>query len=368
MPIGDFLGPPHVLEARMEDRSRSGESRQDEPEVSATRRNLLRAGGGLAMAAFASQALASSASASTPLMPRTGPGLADVGATAGAVTADAPRGVDPGASPLRFPMRAAFYYPWFPEAWNQQGYDPFTVYHPTLGFYDSAASSVIDRHIDAMAYGHIDVGISSWWGQGSKEDARFPLLLDAARGRMFRWAVYHETEGYGDLSVEQIRADLSYLKQRYAGHPNYLQLDGRFVVFVYNADDGDCSVTERWKEANTVGAYVVLKVFGGYRDCASQPDGWHQYGPAVARDDQSPYAYTISPGFWKRGESYPRLHRHPLRWEDDIRAMVGSGASFQLITSYNEWGEGTSVEPADEWSTESGFGSYLDALHRVPAR
>jgi hypothetical protein len=84
--------------------------------------------------------------------------------------------------------------------------------------------------------------------------------------------------------------------------------------------------TERWKEANTVGAYVVLKVFGGYRDCPAQPDGWHQYGPAVARDDQSPFS------------------------------------------SFNEWGEGTSVESAEEWATASGYGTYLDILHRYPQR
>ena len=29
-----------------------------------------------------------------------------------------------------FPIRAAFYYPWFPEAWNQQGFNPFSNYVP----------------------------------------------------------------------------------------------------------------------------------------------------------------------------------------------------------------------------------------------
>lgn len=41
------------------------------------------------------------------------------------------------------------------------------------------------------------------------------------------------------------------------------------------------------------------------------------------------------------------LHRHPLRWEDDIRATVASGARWQLVTSFNEWGEGTAIESAD---------------------
>ena len=48
------------------------------------------------------------------------------------------------------PVRAAFYYPWFPEAWNQSGMNPFTHYHPSLGFYDGASPTVIANHIKAM--------------------------------------------------------------------------------------------------------------------------------------------------------------------------------------------------------------------------
>ena len=33
------------------------------------------------------------------------------------------------------PIRAAFYYPWFPQAWKQQGQSPFTSYVPTRGLY-----------------------------------------------------------------------------------------------------------------------------------------------------------------------------------------------------------------------------------------
>src|SRR5215211_5355448 len=44
-----------------------------------------------------------------------------------------------------FPIRAAFYYPWFPEAWKQQGFDPFTNYNPSPGFYDGGSQSVIKQ-------------------------------------------------------------------------------------------------------------------------------------------------------------------------------------------------------------------------------
>jgi hypothetical protein len=43
--------------------------------------------------------------------------------------------------------------------------------------------------------------------------------------------------------------------------------------------------------------------------------------------------------------------------------MVASREPWQLVTTFNEWGEGTSVESASEWSSASGYGAYLDVLH-----
>jgi hypothetical protein len=261
------------------------------------------------------------------------------------------------------PIRAAFYYPWFPEAWNQQGMDPFTHYHPTLGYYDGSSTATIRSQIAAMQYGHITAGIASWWGVGTRTDQRIPVLLQAASASGFRWALYYEDEGWGNPSVAQITADLTYIAVNFASNPSYLRIDGRFVVFVYGDAGDSCATADRWRSANTVGAYVVLKVFSGYRTCASQPDGWHQYGPAAATDSQPGYSFSISPGFYKANEPAPRLSRDINRWDDNIRQMNASGAPFQLITTFNEWGEGTSVESSTEWQSASGYGAYLDALH-----
>jgi hypothetical protein len=262
-----------------------------------------------------------------------------------------------------FPIRAAFYYPWFPEAWNQLGIDPYTNYHPTLGFYSTI--SVINAHITAMRYAGFTAGIASWWGQGSKTDGRMDALLSAASGVHFRWAIYYEQESTGDPTTAQISADLAYIQNQYASSPGYLKVNGRFVVFVYASGTDGCGMVDRWAQGNAVNAYVVLKVFGGYKSCASQPDGWHQYGPAAAIDGQPGYSYTISPGFWKAGTTpgiAPYLVRDPVRWVSNITSMVDSHAPWQLVTTFNEWGEGTSVESADEWSSPSGYGTYIDAL------
>jgi len=260
-----------------------------------------------------------------------------------------------------FPIRAAFYYPWFPEAWNQQGFNPFTNYKPSLGFYD-ASQAVTKQHIAAMQYGGIQAGIASWWGQGSRTDTRIPGLLQAAAGSNFRWSIYHETESQGDPSVAQLTSDLTYMRDKYGNDPSFLRINGRFVIFVYADGNDACGMADRWKQANTVGAYVVLKVFSGYRNCPSQPDAWHQYSPAVATDSQNGYSYAIAPGFWKKGDTV-RLARDLSRWNQNIKDMVASNAPFQLIATFNEWGEGTSVEGAQEWASGSGYGAYLDALH-----
>ena len=263
------------------------------------------------------------------------------------------------------PIRAAFYYPWFPEAWSQNGIYPYTRYHPTAGLYDGSATSVIQDHVRAMTYGGIQAGIASWWGQNSKTDSRISTLLAATRtmGSPFRWALYYENESMGDPSAAQISSDLAYIAERYANDPAFLRVSGRPVIFVY-ADAADaCGMADRWKQGNTINAYVVLKVFPGYSTCASQPEGWHQYSPAVAADSQAGRSYAISPGFYKADEPAARLGRDLTRFRQNVRDMIASKAPWQLVTTFNEWGEGTSVESADEWKTITGFGDYLDALH-----
>ncbi len=273
----------------------------------------------------------------------------------------------PAAAPTpptsAFPVRAAFYYPWFPQAWKQSGMNPFTHYHPSLGFYDGADPAVVASQIEAMQYGKISVGIASWWGQGSSTDVKIPVLMAAAAGTGFKWAFYYEPEGSSDPTVAQIQADLAYINSHYGANPSAYRIGGRPVIFVYAQPADACGMASRWAQANASGAdFIVLKVFPGYAGCSSQPNDWHQYSPAVAEDRQAGHSFTISPGFWIANGSV-RLDRDLNRWRQEVVDMVASRQPWQLVTTFNEWGEGTSVESATEWATQSGYGAYLDVLH-----
>jgi hypothetical protein len=168
------------------------------------------------------------------------------------------RGPPPNRSQPAFPIRAAFFYAWYPEAWSRDGLTTFSKYEPSLGLYDASSRRVAAEHVAAMRYGNIPVGIYSWWGRGSKTDERFATHLDVARETPFRWAIYYELEGYGDPDVDQLRADLHYLRDKYFSNPAYLKVGGRPVVFVYGDGAQPCSVAARWAQANDVGAYIQL--------------------------------------------------------------------------------------------------------------
>lgn len=268
-------------------------------------------------------------------------------------------------SSITLPARGTFFYPWFPEAWTQKGFSPFTRYTPSLGFYDSSDVDVVDEHIRELDYAKIAVSIASWWGVGThQESTRIPQLLDrtAAVGSSLKWALYHEQEGQRNPTVAELQADLAYIGSNYATRPAYAHVNGKPVIFVYNPPDTACEVADRWSQASAGAWYVVLLVVLGYRTCLVQPDSWHNYPPAHAEDQRPGYSFTISPGFWRIDEPSPRLARDLDRFRQGIRNMIASQEPWQLITTFNEWGEGTAVERATEWGAGP-HGEYIEALH-----
>ena len=281
----------------------------------------------------------------------------------GVLTALAPAQADTRArvSGARSPepsVRAAFYYPWYPETEHWQ-----TRFHPSLGRYDSSDERVLDLHVRQAQYARLDAFISSYWGRDSRTGRRLPALLGAARERGFHIAAYYERESEAvPPSPAALRADVDALA-RLAADPAWLRVRGRPVLFVYNTGrEGSCAGIDRLRLANRGRFYLNAKVFPGYESCPHQPDSWHQYGPAARYDQQGHFSATVSPGFSKFDESRPRLARDLRGFVDALARQERSGAQWLLTTSFNEWGEGTAVEPAAEWASASGRGAYLDAL------
>ena len=262
----------------------------------------------------------------------------------------------PSGGAAVLPIRATFFYPWYPESWY-----PTSHFTPTLGApYDSSAPGVLAYQVAAMEYAHIEVAIASWWGPGTLTDARIPLLLDAAAGTSLRWTLYYEPAP-GTQS-----ADLAYIYSHYASSPEYEHLDGKPVLFVYSRSVASCADAASWVNLNAGRFYLDLQVFGGYQSCAIQPDQWHQYAPAERQDLQAGHSFSVSPGFWLYSSATPLLARDPGAFTQAVQEMVASAEPWQLITTWNEWGEGTAVEDAVQWESADPYGQYVDILHAIP--
>ena len=109
-----------------------------------------------------------------------------------------------------------------------------------------------------------------------------------------------------------------------------------------------------WPEAASTGSSSRHGTSG--TECGSQPDSWHEYDPSKPVYWHDPYSASLSPGFWAYGNE-ETLPRNTEVFEALVEWMAGSGVDWQLITTWNEWIEGTTIEPTQEYGQ-----TYIDIL------
>jgi glycoprotein endo-alpha-1,2-mannosidase len=266
---------------------------------------------------------------------------------------------------LGLPIRAAWLYVWYPQAWalDQNNGQPETVYHPTLGVYASADPAVIDQQAAWGIHANLDAFIVSWWGQGPGTDAVFQEILARAAGGVgptsqMQYAIYYEQEAYQQPSVATIVADLAYLARTAFAQPNYLRVNGQPVVFVYGAQFSSDAVS-RWEQAKAqFGGNVYLSLDIQNVPGGTTIDSWHNYGTTSRIQDYRPYSMAVSPGFWRWADhGAPRLGRDPAAFSSALAQIVAAHPDWQLVGTWNEWGEGSGVEPSSEYGTQ-----YIDLL------
>src|SRR5262249_22268858 len=99
---------------------------------------------------------------------------------------------------------AIFYYPWFSNPARDGTWAHWYVERaggaqvlstrssPARGLYSSSSVKVVNAQMQDIAAAGIRTVVVSWWGQGSAEDARLPLVMAAAARWGLRIAIHIE--------------------------------------------------------------------------------------------------------------------------------------------------------------------------------
>lgn len=315
-----------------------------------------------------------------------------------------------GASPSL--KVAAFYYPWYGNPstdyawnhWDQNNHRPpqdiGSDYFPELGAYSSRDPQVVAQHMAWLRQAGVGVIITSWWGQGSNEDRAVPLLLQTAERYGIKVAFH--IEPYGGRSAERLVDDIRYIYEKYGSSPAFFrttasslyspgdQPKGMFFVWSIEFKEfGQASVQANyWLSAMDEihalpeSTLVIANTLQGSWINGGHFDGLYNYVTLHVNQDggfnwarnmppNSLYIPSVIPGNSARRVGYPENTYVPRNdgatFAEQWTAALGTGVepAMVTITSFNEWHEGSMIEPIAV-GTDDGAGNQYDDFGTLP--
>ena len=248
-----------------------------------------------------------------------------------------------------------------------------TTNHPLIGFYDSTDEKLLRTHLRWAKQAGIDGFIVSWRGRDSLSDQVFRKMLEISA----RIQGPFLTIRYEEVSLptkEQVLEDLTYILDNYALQDKFLRREEQPVLFLSTRAMQALNRLE-WAEVGTTLKNYFALLFAEVADPYELPEnieGAHWSNPIEqilkvgkekmkqeyesyverARSKGRLACIPVIPGYddtrirkegkkvdREGGEVYVRLFEYARAANPDCI----------LITSWNEWGEGTEIEPSVEY-------------------
>ena len=281
-------------------------------------------------------------------------------------------------------MVLGFYYAWYDPTSFGPGITPFQPIHP----YFSVSEETIRRQVKTAKAAGLDGFVQSWYGPNPDQQTEPNLkkLLNIAQEHGFKVAVHFEVMS-PFFGGQQDRIDaLKVLIHSHAKHPAYLKLDGKPVIFFwanwalslrdwrYIREQADPWNNSIWMAEG--GRMEYLEIFDGmhlYNVAWSASPGGVNVGIAektrAAAETYGTYKYwagTAMPGFDNslvpgvEHTTRPRNNGRYLR--DSFQGAASTNPDLLLVTSFNEWREGSQIEPSKELGD-----SYVKQLAQLSA-
>lgn len=308
-----------------------------------------------------------------------------------------------------------FYYPWYETPslsgiwshWNNENNEPYhncdsfiapgirdiaAADYPLMDVYDSSNEIVVENQIDLAKKAGIDCFVISWWGSGDFTENASKVIRHACEQKNFNFSFYLESS----TNVDQAGNDTAFLLNEYGSSSSFYRIDGRPVIFVYSRVRDYLSL-QGWNSTmsalrgNGYDPYIIMDFGkGGYEDNLENfidnfsgcIDGIHIYMPEnltdltklksiydnaaeLAHSNNLSFIATVFPGFdntaiSSSGIKIPRNNGtcYTCIWQ----IAKASSPDGYVITSFNEWREGTEIEPSIQYGYQYVSWTFIEFL------
>ena len=270
----------------------------------------------------------------------------------------------------------AFYYTWYSADLWSSGKTSDAASEP----YNSTDANAIARHVDQARGAGVDGFVASWYGPeggvNNQTQSNFLQLLDIAQSRGFRAAIDFETYSPFFRTTGDVVNALKYAIDNLGAHPAYLRFNGKPVLFFWANNRYSPSQWARIRSQADPDRRSIWIAEGVTTSWLNVFDGLHLYNVAWSRDFAATatkfasqtrklgklWVATAMPG-WddtrvRRGYAKDRADGGFYR--NSFAGAASSNPDLLIITSFNEWVEGSQIEPSTRYG-----GFYLDLTREL---
>jgi len=249
--------------------------------------------------------------------------------------------------------------------------------YPLLGPYDVRSEEVLQKHFSwAKQYG-IDVFIFDWFGShGQYIDENFKLMLNFSENHNgILLSILYDGYEYRNAPKDEVIEELKYIIENYGKSEKFLKIEGYPVVFIYACEHFS---VEDWIEI--IGKlrkeglkFIFLGDFSpDHPEYSKVFDGIYTYSPdgilhsggetllesyyfkmkSLAIQEKLIFCLTASPGYDDTKVRVPGFkveRKSGLVYNYTWNISLKYEPNWILICSWNEWHEGSEIEPSLEY-------------------
>jgi hypothetical protein len=249
--------------------------------------------------------------------------------------------------------------------------------------YNSSDTATIYRQISQASQAGVTGFISSWWGAGDQTDKNFQKLLAQSSALQqstqasFTSTIYFESDAPAFNSQAKIVSGLQYVLTHYSHDAHFFHWQSKPVIFFWDPLGNGRTLAEWSSIRRQVDPYnqMFWSAEGVNTNVLQVFDGIHLFSAAywgIQHNDMN----AVDQGFRNSINTYNQAHRTHKIWAAGVlpgyndtkvpgrkgtyvvprnngatyrtswQGAISSSPDWVTVTSYNEWFEGSMIEPS----------------------